>query len=190
VYIVDKDIKIATLVGIFTIFGAILGAYIPIFYSSITTSNDIYWTNKGNEYAVIHDFNDAVKCYDNAINLNPHSVAWEYKAYAFFNSEKYNESIPVFESATKLYPKDPTLRFMNGMALLYQEKYDQAVEAFDEAIKLEPNYENAWFMKGEALAKLKKYDQAVEAYDKGFEINPRYDAFWYNRSRLYRALSH
>jgi superkiller protein 3 len=171
---VEREYNVAVLLGVFTLLGTILGACIPIYYSSITSPTETYWTNKGNEYYALSDFNDAIKCYDNAIDLNPKSTAWEYKTRAFLSQKRYDEALLTFESAIKLTPNNTGLKdtmatvFINkGLDLDNQGKYDEAVVAYDEALHCNPDGADAYealTMKGLALSSLSRHNEAAEAF--------------------------
>ena len=176
-WVVEREYKVAVLLGVFTLLGTILGACIPIYYSSITSPTETYWTNKGNEYYALSDFNDAIKCYDNAIDLNPKSTAWEYKTRAFLSQKRYDEALLTFESAIKLTPNNTGLKdtmatvFINkGLDLDNQGKYDEAVVAYDEALHCNPDGVDAYealTMKGLALSSLSRHNEATEAFAQG-----------------------
>jgi superkiller protein 3 len=182
---VEREYKVAVLLGVFTLLGTILGACIPIYYSSITSPTETYWTNKGNEYYALSDFNDAIKCYDNAIDLNPKSTAWEYKTRAFLSQKRYDEALLTFESAIKCYdnaidlnPKSTAWEYKTR-AFLSQKRYDEALLTFESAIKLTPNntglkdtMATVFINKGLDLDNQGKYDEAVVAYDEALHCNP------------------
>ena len=54
----------------------------------------------------IGKYEESIKCYDEAIKLNPKNEnAWNNKGYSLNNIGKYEESIKCFDESIKLNPK-------------------------------------------------------------------------------------
>jgi tetratricopeptide (TPR) repeat protein len=84
------------------------------------------WNNKGIALSRLKRFEDAIACYDKAIELDPnHANAWYNKAKAFRDmgqsrldkanedrtraAKLINESLSLFDSANKCYDKGETI---------------------------------------------------------------------------------
>ncbi|MGI0027227.1 MAG: tetratricopeptide repeat protein [Nitrosopumilaceae archaeon] len=62
--------------------------------------NPLYY--EGNELSSSERFDEAVKCYDEIIRMNPNSrVAWGYKAHALSKLKKYDEAFACYQKALK-----------------------------------------------------------------------------------------
>jgi tetratricopeptide (TPR) repeat protein len=167
---VEKDTRNAILIGTFTLLGTILGASIPVIYSSISAPDESYWIAKGNSYFYLaNDAKDAIECYDNAIDLKPTSTAWEYKAHALEFLKKYDESAQAYESAFAIQRK-PILKYRKALNLDLLGKNEEALEAYNETIELEPNDGNVWNQKGNVLTELDRWTEANAAFAKSKEL--------------------
>ena len=62
--------------------------------------NPLYY--EGNELFCSERFDEAIKCYDKIIEMNPNSrVAWGYKAHTLSKLKKYDEAFVCYQKALK-----------------------------------------------------------------------------------------
>jgi tetratricopeptide (TPR) repeat protein len=99
------------------------------------------WFKKGSELFRNGSYDDAVKAYDRAIELEP-------------------------SNATFYISKVPGL---NLLALLTnnQSKHNESLQAIDKALEIDPKNPKAWELKGNALSQMKRYNESLEAYERG-----------------------
>jgi tetratricopeptide (TPR) repeat protein len=140
------------------------------------------WSNRGTALANLGKYQQAIECFDKAIEINPNDVnIWNSKGTALANLGKYQQAIECFDKAIEINPNDVNIWNSKGTAFHYLSKYQQAIECFDKAIEINPNDADAWNAKGLSLDYLKKYQQAIECFDKAIEINPNDADAWYNK---------
>jgi tetratricopeptide (TPR) repeat protein len=61
------------------------------------------WIKKASEFVLQSNYNEAIKCYDKAIRLDPNDVdAWNDKGLALVALGISNEAIECFEKARKI----------------------------------------------------------------------------------------
>jgi tetratricopeptide (TPR) repeat protein len=134
--------------------------------------------NKGIALGKQGKYDDAIKCYDEAIRLDPkHAATWSMKGYALFVQGKYDESIKFFEEAIRLDPKDATALDGKGSALLFQGKYDESIKVIEKEwqkkghtfAEARAHKGNAGIMAGNGFIGLDKDDPT--AFD-GLELPP------------------
>jgi tetratricopeptide (TPR) repeat protein len=177
----------------------------------IITKSFLDWYNEANDLYSLGKFDEAIKAYDNVIEINSqYEDAWFYKGYAFYNLRKFDEAIQAFNKITNsempaeeevpsIYVLDTQLEekleenrqirqkklylawYLKGDALRYQEKYYEAVQAYDEAIRLDPANTAAWISKGNSLHEVEMYNEAVQAYDKAIELDPDDTSTWISK---------
>jgi tetratricopeptide (TPR) repeat protein len=122
--------------------------------------------NKGVSLAGLGRYQEAIICYDKAIEINPTYVdAWYHKGNALFNLAREEEGL---------------------------QRYEEAIICYDEIIKkLDPTYVKAWdgkvyvlFTLGNALFNLareeeglQRYEEAIICYDEIIKkkLDPTYD---------------
>jgi tetratricopeptide (TPR) repeat protein len=104
---------------------------------------------KGNALYAQGKYDGAVKCYSEAIRIDPKSYGlWWIKGKALYMLGKYDEAIKAYDKAIELDPNYANAWNGKGLALDNQDKHEEALKAFDRAIELDPNFAMAWNNKG------------------------------------------
>jgi len=138
-------------------------------------NEEVTWNDKGAALYNQGKYDEAIKCYNEAIKINPHyAPAWYNKGNVLNSQGKYDEAIECYDEAIGLNPQLVDAWGNKGSALNSQGKYDEAIQACDKAIDLNPQYAMAWNNKGAALYNQGKYDEAIECYNEAIKINPQY----------------
>jgi len=138
------------------------------------------WYKKGNALSELGKYQEAIVCYDKAIEINPiYDAAWYSKGAVLVRLGKDQEAIVCFDKALEIDPRYDTW-YSKGAVLSKLGKYQEAVYCFDKALALNPRYAKAWNDKGVSLLDLGRPQEAIACYDKAIEINPReYKAWFY-----------
>jgi Flp pilus assembly protein TadD/predicted amidohydrolase len=140
------------------------------------------WFRKGVALGELGKYEEAIKCYDKAIEIKPNDEeAWYNKGVALGKLGKHEEAIRCFDRAIEIKPSYEEAWYGKGVRLGELGKYEEAIKCYDRAIEIRPNYEEAWYNKGWNVTKLGKYEEAIKCYDKAIEIKPNYEEVWYNK---------
>jgi tetratricopeptide (TPR) repeat protein len=123
----------------------------------------ITWYAKGNSAFDLKKYEDAIKCYNRAIQIDPNYV------------DAVNKLLSCCDKALEIDPNGADIWCKKGTVLLTNlGKYEEAVAQFDKALGIKPGYADAWYNR--ACSKVKKGDidnglsdlkKAIEI-DKGF----------------------
>ncbi|MFC2011271.1 tetratricopeptide repeat protein [Chloroflexota bacterium] len=150
------------------------------------------WFEKGFALGGQDKYEEALKAYNKAIELDPQYVlAWNNKGNTLGELGRHEEALEAYNKAIEIDPKDALAWNNRGVTLYKLEKYQEALEAYNKAIEIDPLYAKAWYNKGNILYKLKKYQEALEAYNKAIEIDPKDALAWNNRGvTLYKLESY
>ena len=133
------------------------------------------WLIKGINLKKLGKYDEAIKCYDEAIRINPDDAdIWKSKGITLKKLGKYDEAIKCYDEAIKINPfaVDAGVWYNKGISLNKLGKYDEEIKCYDEAIRINPEYDNAWYNKGIALTDLERYEEAIKCYDEAVRINP------------------
>jgi Flp pilus assembly protein TadD len=152
------------------------------FYDKVIKDRNLAfaWGNKARSLSNLGRYNEAIECYDKAIEIDPNYVfALSGKGWALADSEKYNEAIECYDKAIEIDPNYVFALSGKGWALLNLGKPEEAIRYYDKALEINPNHTRAWNNKGWSVRKLGKPEEAIKYYDKALEINP-YDVFALN----------
>lgn len=89
---------------------------------------------------------EAIRAYENAVKLDPHSAgAWLNLGTIFFNARQFGKAEGHYKRALEADPKYALAHF--NIANLYDERGDQqaAVKHYQEAVRLQPVYADAHY---------------------------------------------
>ena len=87
------------------------------------------WYNGGTALSIQGKYDDAIKAYDEAINLDPNlAAAWDDKGNALNSLGRYDEAFKACDEAIRLDPKDAMAWGNKGNALNGLGKYDEAFQ--------------------------------------------------------------
>jgi tetratricopeptide (TPR) repeat protein len=137
------------------------------------------WSNKGVSLSSLGRYQDAVVCYDKALQIDPsHAGSWHGKGFALSNLGRKEEAFACYDRALEIDPRYAALWYDKGTDLSSLGCKKEAVACFDWALKLDPSFKAAWCNKGNALLDLGRREEAITCYDRALEVDPRYAAVW------------
>ncbi|MCX6678395.1 MAG: tetratricopeptide repeat protein [Methanothrix sp.] len=167
------------------------------------------WYKKGRDLDRNGSYEEAVKAYNRAIELEPNNATFytaivpNLNTLAFIanNQSKRNESMKAIDKALQIDPGNPLAWEMKGEVLSQMEKYNESVDAYDKAIKNIGSYRQdihanqteflsyIWTSKSISLWQLMRYNESLAGVDKAVQIDPagNYDA-WAFKGELLASL--
>lgn len=128
-------------------------------------------------------YNEAIPCYDKAIDLDPQLLeAWNNKGVTLSSMGRHLEALPCFDKAIEL---DPTSAWSNkGAEYGSLGMYNDALECFDKALELNPKDALAWKNKVNTLLGLGRRKEAIDCFSKIIELSPNDAGAWYSKGNL------
>jgi len=151
--------------------------------------SEIYWNNKGTSLDELSRFEEAVTCYDKALELNPaYANAWNNKGFSLYNLGRYEESINCFDNALELNPEHANAWNNKGISLANLGRNEEAIICFDKALEINPADALAWSNKGNSLAMSGRYEEAITCCAKALEINPEHTLAWSSKGSSLKSL--
>jgi tetratricopeptide (TPR) repeat protein len=140
------------------------------------------WGNKGNSLVESSMYDDAIKCYDKALEINPGSMeAWNNKGLALARTGRLAEAVQCYDRALEIDPGDSEVIYNKGISLARLGKSNEAIECYDKLLAVNPQDADAWCSKGDVLFESGRYEDALAAYNKSIEIYPKDEVTWNNR---------
>jgi tetratricopeptide (TPR) repeat protein len=146
-------------------------------------SNDAYWNGKGVALANMGRFDEAIACFDRAIELNSSfAEAWNFKGLALSVGQgKYDEGIACFDNALQINSAYYDAWTSRGMALANAERLDESLISFERAVQINPRDPKGWNNKGVVQMYMGGYQDALASFDKAIELDPTYGVAWNNK---------
>jgi tetratricopeptide (TPR) repeat protein len=180
-----------------------------------TTSRDkVYWLEKGNCYLLLSKPEEALKCYDAALELDGgFGQALVAKQSLLTDLSRLEEALKTasqlpedlrsdlarivllehagqYIEALKLCEKVlKTSEFefvhnVKGLLLMKFERYENALESFERALEMNTAFPEAWNNKGVCLFKLGLAEEAEENLQKALALKNDYGTAWGNRALI------
>jgi predicted Zn-dependent protease len=105
----------------------------------------------------------ATKAFENALSLNPTSIAHKINLALSFvdGSENPMKGIGMLTELTKTYPNDPNVFMTLGKLAMRTGQYDKAVGRFERVLEIDKSDAVAHCLLADAFENLKQHDKAV-----------------------------
>jgi len=147
------------------------------------------WLEKGKSFLNAKKYDDAIKAYDKAIELDPEpdNAAGAYfgRGVVYNMKGQLDRAIEDFNKAIELYPDYAHVYVSRGYVYSRKGQYDKAIMNFNKAIELYPDYANTYFGRGLAYYMKGQYDRAILDYNKTIELDPNDAVAYYTRGATY-----
>ena len=123
---------------------------------------------------------EAIKCYDEALAINPKfAEALNYKGVSLHNLKKCEEAVKCYDDALAINP-GKFIQFNSFEIIKTKNKqYFIIFSAYSDCLN----------NKGVALLLLNRYQEALECHDKALAINPNSAHGIYNKANVLRHLN-
>jgi len=109
--------------------------------------------DKGNVYYRQRDFKQAMSIYEQALVLNPHSIAaLGNKGLALLNLANYTEAIIYFDHVLKIDKNNVNALINKGSSLANLKEYDEAIKCLERATMVDPQNSLALYIRGRTLS--------------------------------------
>lgn len=177
--------------------------------SKADSANPHVWNEKGNVHFKRGEFEDAIRAYNRAIQLDP-AFGWPYTnlALTYLTQNQYAEAILLYQKSLDLLTSDKDKAISwNGLGNIYRciDDYPNAIAAYQKAAELDPetagmrdgadNFQSdqqpknaqAWNDLGELFFKTGSYDEAVNAFEQAIKLDPEAGWPYTNLARVLAA---
>jgi formylglycine-generating enzyme required for sulfatase activity/regulator of sirC expression with transglutaminase-like and TPR domain len=146
------------------------------------------YINNGFVFHNDRDYARAIRNYDQAIRLDPHSSeAFIFRGAAYRVQHNFRRAIADLNEAIRLNPR--SARAFKSRADVYadQQNYERAISDLDEAIRLNPRSDSAFIFRGNVYSAQHNYARAISDLDEAIRLNPRSDSAFIFRGNVYSA---
>ncbi|MBA3749588.1 MAG: tetratricopeptide repeat protein [Nitrosopumilus sp.] len=128
---------------------------------------------QGEKEANRHNFDEALKCFDKAISIDPtYDYSYGDKALILDKIGRIDESLAMYSKALELNPKNSITWYNKGLTYLNLKKLDEAIKCFDSAVSNNESYAKAWYSKGRCYDLQGNTEKAQFCLNKAKKIDP------------------
>ena len=139
----------------------------------LASAEDYY--NRGSEFFVEGDFDQAIVAFNKAIELNVnHLLAYIFRGKVYLAKSEFEQAVVDCTKAIQLNPNISEVYKNRGRAyLMLLGKGDQAIADLTQAITLSPNDSEAYHFRGAVYAAHKKeFDKAITDFETALQLDP------------------
>lgn len=132
---------------------------------------NLYWWGK--EHLDAKEYDEALKCFDEAIKLDPDNAEFHVEKGNLLAMQGKNiEALHCYDKAIDINPRSADAWKYKGDVYMVLGRYGEALRCFDEVTKLDPNNEIAWLCLGNLHQDMRSLQKALACYNKALELNP------------------
>lgn len=131
------------------------------------------WYDRGVALYDKAQFEEAIKCFDNAIRLKPDfAAAYLRRGDAKDELTQFRPALEDLNIVLRLKPDNALAYSLRGIIYSNLEKYEQAILDLNEAVRLSPQFDAAFNNRGVAKYNLKDYNGAMSDYNEAIRLEP------------------
>jgi hypothetical protein len=128
--------------------------------------------NKGVNKMAEEKFEDAIRCFDLSLRIDPFFVdALIKKGYSHFHLKQYNLAITIFDKVLEIDINNPEVWNMKGLVFYKSKNYEKAIECCEKAIDFNPNDAMAWYNYACYMTLDGRATKGMEALKKSIELD-------------------
>ena len=149
----------------------------------LNSRNEKIWSNLGNLYGLMKEFDKSLNAYSKAIEYNPaNSSTYLNRAITFSMMGKYAEALPDFDRSLELEPNVALTYKNRAYTLMQLGDYDKSVSDYDKAIQLNVYDTLSYLNRGISRFNAKKFPEALEDFKTFIAKSPNNAQAYFNAS--------
>jgi tetratricopeptide (TPR) repeat protein len=149
---------------------------------SVGDKTAMFWNNKGGSLAALGRHDDATRCYDAALAIEPRAAQiWNNKGSALSALGRSEEATRCFDQALTIQPRFAMALDNKARQLMVGGRHQQALQCYDQVLTIDPHYAEAWQGKGIVFTKLERHEEAIRCYDRALALDGKLANAWHNR---------
>lgn len=147
-------------------------------------------TLSGHEYVALEDFENGIKCYQRALQVDErHYNSWYGLGVIYLRQEKFQFAEHHFRRAFFINPRSSVLMCYLGMSLHSLRRNEEALEMIEKAILADPKNPLPLYQKANILLSLERYDEALMNLDQLKECAPQETSVYALMGKIYKKLN-
>ncbi len=130
--------------------------------------------NKGASLYDLGYTDEALACYDHALNLDPGNIEIQNnKGTTLAKMGRYEEALTCYDDVLSIDPDNSDALVNKGNFLYDLGHYKEALDCCEKALSLDPKAVDAWTDKGACLNSLGRYEEAFACHEQALLLEPK-----------------
>jgi tetratricopeptide (TPR) repeat protein len=147
--------------------------------------------NKGEEFARLKQYDQAIKAFKQAITLQPQlPEGYVRLATALLSNGQSAEALATAKQAIQIDPNYAPAYVGLGNVNELMRRYSEAIEAYRQATRLNPSYFNAHMCLGNVLGMTGRYEESAESFEQALKLNSNHAGAYNGLGIAYFRLGH
>lgn len=147
------------------------------------------WCRKGYSLGTFGRFEEAIKCYNKSIELNPlYEYAWREKGFCLNQLSRYEEAIQCLDRAVKLDPQDCYAWSSKADNFRDQKKYGEAINYYNKALEINPRLASVFVSKSSILKATGHLEESLQCLELASDADPHLSYVWFQQGRTLAEL--
>lgn len=153
----------------------------------MTTAQEYF--DIGNEHFDNREYEDAIECYSNVINLVPNFVVAYYnRGLCYYRKGKYEQATIDFSKAISINPNEKDAYIQRAECYSALGIDHKAIEDYTEIIRLDPYNTEGYELRASRYEKNSEYNYAIADYTKIIALDPINAVPFSNRAKCYMEI--
>jgi hypothetical protein len=128
--------------------------------------------NKGVNKMSEEKFDDAIRCFDLSLRIDPYFVdSLIKKGYSHFHLNQFNLAISLFDQVLEIDINNSEVWNLKGLVYYKSKNYEKAIECCQKALDINPNDPMIWYNYACYLTLDGKTSEGMEALKKSIELD-------------------
>lgn len=158
-------------------------------YIDLRPYSEIAWSQLGQQYMLMKDYEEAHRAFDYATLINPKSImAHTQKAACLEKLEDFEKAIEVYEETLELDDSAAYTYMKIGSCYVKLGKPFKALKSFHQAIHEDPQLDQAWVATSDLYESIGNYDEALYYLNRGLDLDGLNIDYWKRRAYLHIQL--
>ncbi len=158
---------------------------------SVSTAEPRHWSFLGDMYLDLGREEDAIDCYERAIEMGSRSVEVAFRlGHLLLDRDELSRAARHFEYAARLAPNNALVWETTADVLLQLGEIEQAIYAYTRVLKFDAHNARTWMYLGLAYQEAETLDKAMEAFERVVALEPENAFAWIQLGHMQMGLGY